>query len=49
MYVNTKTRLLCDLLGPKLRLLFEGGFYTRLYGNDLTPDLKGGSRLTTGV
>ena len=34
MYVNTKTRLMCDLMGPKkLRLLFEGGFYTRLYGS----------------
>ena len=28
MYVNTKTRLMCDLMGPKLRLLFEGGFYS---------------------
>ena len=28
MYVNTKTRLICDLMGPKLRLLFEGGFYS---------------------
>ena len=27
-YVNTKTRLMCDLMGPKLRLLFEGGFYS---------------------
>ena len=28
MYVNTKTRLMCDLMGPKLRLLFEDGFYS---------------------
>ena len=28
MYANTKTRLMCDLMGPKLRLLFEGGFYS---------------------
>ena len=28
MYVNTKTRLMCDLLGPKLRLLFKGGFHS---------------------
>ena len=28
MYVNTKTMLMCDLMGPKLRLLFEGGFYS---------------------
>ena len=33
MYVNTKTRLMCDLMGPKLRLLFKCGFYTRLYGS----------------
>ena len=32
MYVNTKTRLMCDLMGPKLRLLFKCGFYTKLYG-----------------
>ena len=28
MHANTKTRLMCDLMGPKLRLLFEGGFYS---------------------
>ena len=28
MYVNTKTRLICDLMGPKSRLLFESGFYS---------------------
>ena len=28
MYVNIKTRLITDLMGPKLRLLFEGGFYS---------------------
>ena len=28
MYVNTKTKLMCDLMGPLLRLLFEGGFYS---------------------
>ena len=32
MYVNTKTRLMCDLMGPRLRLLFEGGFNTRRDG-----------------
>ena len=32
LYVNTKTRLVCDLMGPKLQLLFKGGFYTGLYG-----------------
>ena len=28
MCVNTKTRLMCDLMGPKLWLLFESGFYS---------------------
>ena len=37
MYVNTKTRLMCDLMGPKLRLLFKCGVYTRLYGTLFRP------------
>ena len=28
MHVNTKTRLMCDMMGPELRLLFEGGYYS---------------------
>ena len=37
MYVNTKTRLVCDLMGPKIaasirgRLLFKCGFFTQAF------------------
>ena len=51
MYVDTKTRLMCDLMGPKLRLLFKCGFYTRLDGMLNTSTVKCGytdnSRIAT--